>query len=326
MKTSRFNRIIVDVAKMNSHQNRILKEKLKAIDKEKEVANNLETHFDKLLCPHCGADKKVRWGKRQDLQRYKCKSCHKTFNSLTNTPLARLRKKECWLEYAQCLKEGKSVRKSASDCVIHRNTAFKWRHRFLKNSTKIKPKSLTGIVETQEKMILKSEKGSRNLHRPPRQRGQRIDLKKIPAREKLCLIFSRDRHQNTLSKMLLKFTSSEMETHLKPTLAKDALFCSNSKNTYRYFARENSLRHGFIDFTKGEMVKKDIVHLRNVSSYKASYESWARRFHGVATKYLHNYLSWYSNMDEFNMDINKQAILLRAKNPSPYKVQPLFRT
>lgn len=77
-------------------------------------------------------------GKRQDLQRYKCKTCHKILNSLTNAPLTRLHKKESWLKYDQCLKEGKSVRKSTTDCKLHRNTAFKWRHQFLKNSAKSK--------------------------------------------------------------------------------------------------------------------------------------------------------------------------------------------
>ena len=79
--------------------------------------------YTKLLrfCPHCKSSEKVRWGKRQGIQRYKCKACKKTYNSLSGTPLARLRKKELWLEYASCLVNGVSIRKAAALCSVSYN-------------------------------------------------------------------------------------------------------------------------------------------------------------------------------------------------------------
>ena len=44
-----------------------------------------------------------RWGISNGMQRYRCKSCLKTFNAATGTPLARLRKKEKWLEYSKAM-------------------------------------------------------------------------------------------------------------------------------------------------------------------------------------------------------------------------------
>ena len=52
-------------------------------------------------CPHCGHGKVVCCGKADGLQRFRCKGCGKGFNALTGTPLARLRKKECWLDFGQ---------------------------------------------------------------------------------------------------------------------------------------------------------------------------------------------------------------------------------
>ena len=49
-------------------------------------------------CPHCGSGRTEGWGReRNGLKRCRCLDCKRTFNPLTGTPLARLRKKECWL-------------------------------------------------------------------------------------------------------------------------------------------------------------------------------------------------------------------------------------
>ena len=38
-------------------------------------------------------------GQASRLQRYRCRACQRTFNALTGTALARLRKKEKWLGF-----------------------------------------------------------------------------------------------------------------------------------------------------------------------------------------------------------------------------------
>ena len=146
MRSKQFNRLLDHLLSLNSNQFRRLNEKIKAIKSEKIVSINLETTQEHLHCPSCNSTHVVRWGKRYDLQRYRCKACLKTFNSLTNTPLSRLRKKDRWLIYAECLEKGLSVRKSAGICGVHRNTAFRWRHRFLKNTISVKANQLHGIV------------------------------------------------------------------------------------------------------------------------------------------------------------------------------------
>ena len=71
------------------------------------------------------------WCSSHDLSRYQCANCHKTCNPLTKSPLARLRKRDKWLVYAQALIDGLSIRKAAELCGVNKNTAFQWRHRFL---------------------------------------------------------------------------------------------------------------------------------------------------------------------------------------------------
>ena len=83
-------------------------------------------------CPHCAGGEVVGWGRSHGLLRFRCKSCGRTFNALTKTPMAHLRKKEKWLEHARAMIEGKSLAKTAALCGVHPTTAFRWRHRFLR--------------------------------------------------------------------------------------------------------------------------------------------------------------------------------------------------
>jgi transposase-like protein len=123
-------------------------------------------------CPHCASREIVGWGRSDGLLRYRCKACRRTFNALTKTPMAHLRKKEKWLDHAQAMIEGMSLAKTAKLCGVHPTTAFRWRHRFLRAPSDDKPRTLSGIVEADETFILESFKGRwSDLPRKARKRG-----------------------------------------------------------------------------------------------------------------------------------------------------------
>jgi len=116
-------------------------------------------------CPHCQSQSFYKWGVRANLQRYRCNSCHKTFNSLTNTPLARLRHKEMWIDYAKDIIDGESIQHAAKHCKVANSTAFRWRHRMLTIPNKLKAQHLNGIVEFDETYFLESQKGNHQRQR-----------------------------------------------------------------------------------------------------------------------------------------------------------------
>ena len=80
-----------------------------------EVQRILEQRLDDdPKCPHCGSRRIEGWGReRNGLTRSRCLDCQRTFNPLTGTPLARLRKKERWLGFAGALNQSLPVRKAA---------------------------------------------------------------------------------------------------------------------------------------------------------------------------------------------------------------------
>ena len=121
-----------------------------------------EGKVERLGCAHCGADEIVGWGQSHGLPRYRCKACGRTFNAATGTGMARLRKKDRWLDQAQAMIEGVSLAKAAERCGVHPTTAYRWRHRFLSAPALDKPQTLQVIVEADETFILESFKGRRS--------------------------------------------------------------------------------------------------------------------------------------------------------------------
>jgi len=323
MRQKVFNQFMSELGSFNSRQIRQLGEGLAQLKSQQQTATLLETPYEEVVCTHCGSLNKWRWGKRDQLQRYKCKACNKTFNCLSGTPLARLNKKQEWLTYANCLKLGYTVRKAASKCNVHKNTAFYWRHRFLSTTTTIKPAQLHGIIETKESYFRKSQKGTKHLNRSPRVRGGRNI--KLPKSELVCLFLAKDSDNNTFDTLLDKFTTQSI-LQTQNIFAIDALLCSESKWIYRNFAKTTKRKLGTLDREKGERRKKVIVHLNNVTNYQDGLKNWLLRFHGVGIKYLGNYLSWYRGMEEFGFSISAEAIVVRAKEGGKYKVQPKLRT
>ena len=136
------------------------------------VSAAAQSRVESAGCPHCASRRLHRWGHASDLPRYRCRDCRRTFNGLTGTPLAHLRKKDRWEAQAEALITGESVAKAAKRCGVSGSTAFRWRHRFLAAAALDKPIQLSGIVEADETFILESFKGKRSaLPRAARKRG-----------------------------------------------------------------------------------------------------------------------------------------------------------
>ncbi len=273
-------------------------------------------------CPYCHSDSFHKWGVRSGLQRYRCKACHKTFNLLTLTPLARLQHKEQWIKYAQDLKDGRSIRASAEYCHIHPSTSFRWRHRMLQIPHKTKADHLAGIVEFDETYFLESRKGERNLEREPRKRGGKASQRGVSS-EQTAVLIVRDRSGKTTDAILEKSNQDTIAEVMIPAVDRDALLCSDKKPAYKAFANAYHFTLETINLSKNEHTN-GIVHVQNVNAYDSRLKSWMKRFHGVATKYLESYLGWMRLLDREKNITAEQ--LLAVIGQRGMICQPLVRT
>ena len=268
-------------------------------------------------CPRCTSQCWYRHGHANDLQRYRCRDCGRTFNDLSGTPLARLRLKAKWLGYFDTLLEARTVRKSAKLVDVHRNTAFRWRHRFLDWVKLDQPPPLSGIVEADEMFLLESQKGSRTLDRPPRKRGGTAKRRGI-SRELDCILIARDRSGNTIDAVTGRgaLKASQLTHHLLPRLDWQALLVTDSNAAYAAFARVHGIAHQTINVSAGVRVRSSIqgaIHVQNVNGYHSRFRGWLARFHGVASRYLTNYLGWFRALDGGRVTSSEQLFGLAIR-------------
>ena len=268
-------------------------------------------------CPRCHGPHWQRHGHANNLQRYRCRQCGRTFNDLTGTPLARLRLREKWPDYLQALLESRPVRGAADQAGVHRNTAFRWRHRFLQRVKDDRPRRLCGIVEADEMLMLESQKGSRQLDRPARKRGGAAHKRGI-SRELDCILVMRDRAGQTADAVTGRgpLTVRQAERHLLPLIERQTLLVTDANATYRSLARKHGIAHQAVNLHAGVRVRSgsaSAIHVQNVNAYHQRLREWITRFHGVASRYLPNYLGWRRALDGQRIASAEQLLCIAIK-------------
>ena len=318
MKNRAFGRLLEQLENLTLSQKEIVSSKLQQTNALENVQESLESVES---CPHCHSQKLHKWGMRSNLQRYRCKECHKTFNILTDTPLARLRHKEVWIDYTQDLIDGVSLRKSADHCGVNKNTTFRWRHRMLNNAKKPDSEHLSGIVEFDETYFLDSHKGDRNLEREARHRGGSASKRGLSS-EQIAVLVARDRSGHTIDAILFKSNKDTVAEVMLSTVDEDALFCSDSKPSYKAFAKKYHRTLKTINAHAKEYVKENIYHIQNVNAYDSRLKAWMQHFNGVSTKYLESYLGWMRLLDARKSITPEQ--LLKSSAERNMVCQPLM--
>ena len=319
MKNSTFNKLLKVVPELNHDQRFCLKSELNQCDDYAKICDLLERRIeDNYRCVHCNSTKIIKFGHRAGLNRYRCKSCSRTFNALTGTPLARLRKKELWLKFIELLVESFTIRKSARKVKVNLKTTFNWRHRFLKKSHDMENQLLSGIVEADETFFRQSMKGSKKLKRPPRKRGEAAPQRGLSkAHVSVVVLCSRNHQEADYITGLGSVNSKWLDQFLAPHIEKDALLVTDKASAFKTFSSHQLLKHKTISATrKGERVD-GIYHIQHVNSYHSGLKGWMYRFHGVATKYLNHYLGWFHLLRQVHTLTAESLILCVLKFKQP---------
>lgn len=274
-------------------------------------------------CPHCGGDAVHRWGKADGKPRYRCVNCRKTFNPLTGTPLAGLHHQERWRDQAQALIAGETIAKAADRCKVAYTTAFRWRHRFLSALNLDKPQHLSGIVEADETFILESFKGKRNdLPRTSRKRGGKASKRGLSA-EQIPVMVARDRSGATIDAVLPHLDAASIMTALGNIIIRPAELCCDGGTAITAFARRARIKFHVLPAPGSPKPEAPEWHINNVNAYHGRLKEWMRRFHGVATKNLANYLSWRRTIEALATASTPEAWIMGAAGLGPYQQSTL---
>lgn len=266
-------------------------------------------------CPHCRDVQIVKWGFASGLQRWRCQECGKTFNALTKTPLARLRKKEKWPANARAMIAGKTVRDTAKDCGVHPNTSFRWRHRFLKLQSYAQQTNLKGIAESDATYFYRSEKGSRTLKRKPRKRGG-DGIPRGLGPHLVPVVTMRDRSGKGADRVATENLTLHATDLYCVHLAQDTLLITAGDSDLCAAARKrNPHAHLALPGKESRGCGQSPFHIQTTNAFHGCFKSWMRRFNGVATKYLANYAGWHRHLVEDTHKKDPSLFILLAFSP-----------
>jgi transposase-like protein len=293
MEAEDFRGLVEQLGDLTEVQRAALQAALAGKGSANEAVALIETRFAAApACGHCGSESFGTWGRASGLRRYKCRDCNRTFNALTGTPLAQLHRRDAWLDYARALVDRVSLRKAAERADVCLETSFRWRHRFLAAARDKRPSAVTGIVEADETLILKSAKGSKRLvGRAPRKRGGKPKKTGTSPDDYDIVLIVRDRHKVTTDRVLPDFQGATFEAALDPVVDRDSVLVSDGRPSYATFAHDRGMMHVAVVAKQGERVWEGF-HIQNVNAYASRLKSWMAPFKGVASKYLATYLGW----------------------------------
>ena len=252
-------------------------------------------------CPHCESLKYVKNGKLKGVQNYKCKKCNRSFTAYTGTWLAHIHKKDLLIPYLKLMKEGKTLDEIRDKLKINKKTAFDWRHKIIVSISDIEAEAFIGITESDETFFLHSEKGEPNLARKARKRGKSVSTRGI-SNEQVAVIVSADRRKTLDLEVacLGRITKENINKAIGNMVNEKTVLCSDGHVSYKGFALDKSLEHHVLKASLKEHIKKKKFHIQHVNSMHSRLKNWIdKRFLGVATKYLQNYMNWFHIKEKF---------------------------
>jgi hypothetical protein len=216
-------------------------------------------------------------------------SCSRTFSELTGTPAAYSKHIQLWRDYAMCMQASLSLRQCAARLNISVSTAFRWRHAILDASRAADNTTLSGRVELHELRLAHSKKGSRRLNRPPRTRGARGRDPHLFSTRRVCVVTASDQHTRTYSQHIdaQHLRREDLCAVLLPHL-REPLTIASARGPFSCHAALAYAAHALFQWIRPHPGDQ----LDGVAAFQIRIQRFLRKFRGVATKYLDNYLRW----------------------------------
>lgn len=282
--------IINDFKGLNYQEQREILKKLKTV---LSATRPILEHKNLEECPHCGSSKAHKHANyKNGGTRFKCVDCGKTYNELTGTSIHAIKKKDLWDSFIQMMLESKTIRKIALSLNIARQTAFNWRHKVLAALNGLFTKEYKGIVETDDTYFRFNQKG--------RRRNKIKFEKKLRgiSKQKVSVMVTSDRYGVIDFSMvrLGKITKNSLVSVMNIDRFNDGntVYSDDSRVLKKFFGDLEMNHKTFVAKSK----KKGKVHVQNVNNLTARLKNWIKaNFNSVSTKYLHNYLNWFSMLD-----------------------------
>jgi hypothetical protein len=210
-----------------------------------------------------------------------------------------LKKVEKFQEYIELAIESLTIRKAAKALGVNVKTVFDWRHKLLSSLDMANGAPFSGIVECDDKQLDPNEKGNRHLCREPYKRSSDRDKKRGVSNDKVSVVIATDREGNPTMRLakMGRIDADSIQRSIGPLVNKENILCSDAHPSIISWAKTEGLVHHTFVATR-QHVKSKCFHVQHVNSLANRYERWIKRFYGVSTKYLQQYLNWFISLEK----------------------------
>ena len=223
-------------------------------------------------CPNCNCKNYIKYGLYNGIQRYKCKNCGKTFSKTTDSLWSYSKKEPIqWIKFIEYVIERKSLRFCAKKLEISLVTAFYWRHKILYGLTLDSvPDKLSGDVYISKKLIPENFKGSRKIN--------------SNLRRNIWVVGAKGSEDAMIAKPISRGFWNLQSFNNK-------IYTIIDKKSYiiPYGDRYISL----VATAHNKKRIKKVTDEHKIKWFPNNLGNWLKKYYGVATKYLENYLSLF---------------------------------
>lgn len=263
-------------------------------------------------CPNCKSSKVVKNGKRNNIQKYKCKSCSDIFTASTGTCMHKVKKTEKFEAYKTLMfTEYLSLKEMAKAIGISSQTAFDWRHKIL-GGLKQEDTKFEGITEMDDVWFLYSQKGRKGL-KYSRERGGSKRRGDNDFQTKLLITRDRNTNIDMSVTCIGRIKEADIANKVGGKFSSNCTLVSDKHSSIAAFARTEQLNHVSFKAKKHTATKEH--HVQTVNNNAARIKAIVdHRLRGVSTKYLQSYVNWFSIKEQKITDDALQEKLYHNRN------------
>ena len=271
----------------------IINADLSKIQKEEQIT----------FCPHCHSNKIIKHSKYKNTQRYKCKSCKKTFLPTTGTLVHHIKKPKKFEQYISIVKkEGLlTIQEMSNRLQISIPTSFEWRHKLLLSLPKKKEK-FTGETQMDDIWFLYSQKGRRGL-KYSRKRGGTSHRGDNNFQAKIIAASDKNQVEMKLAK-IGRISKNDIICAVGDKFKNNTKLVTDAHGSYSAFAKETNLEHvNFKAKNHKAETGENVQYINNLASRLKTLINHTQR--GVSTKYLSLYVSYFAYTEKNALSIKE---------------------
>lgn len=271
---------------------------------EKQNSSTIQVNSP-IACPHCKSKLFVKNGSVKGHRRYKCKECNKSFGNFTGTVYSGIKKIEKFIKYRNILFTDGIIplQTMCSKIGISNQTSFDWRHKLIGSIAESKEK-FKDDTQIDDIWFSYSQKGRKKLKYSKKRGGGKPGDNNFTTK----VITATDKNQTVMKVARIgRLTKSDIRQQLGDRFKSGAKLISDSHPSIVAFAKDSKLNHVF--FKSKEHVAETGENVQFLNNLASRLKTMINRvLKGVSTKYLQNYVNWFS-FSETNKgrDLNKKA-------------------